>query len=253
VLGRNTAVSPVSVPAARKGGVSLAILIILLPFIALVGRAFPSGDFFRGLAAPLGVSLKLAFGSGLLALLSSVCGVYVAQILERRCRWLSLPFSLLLTVPAGISVLVLGLGFWLAYGQWIDPFEGSFLAMLVLQAVVLTPFVFRSLWPVAKAGQPMLLELARTLGASKWRAFSVVEWPRWRAPVLGAFGLSVALSLGEVSAVSLFASDSLTPLSFLVARWMGQYRFDDAQAVALLLFVLSALVVTFVACGGSDE
>jgi ABC-type Fe3+ transport system permease subunit len=50
-------------------------------------------------------------------------------------------------------------------------------------------------------------------------------------------------SLGEVSAVSLFYNEDLIPLPLLVSRWTAQYRFGDAQAVAVLLLFLCSGVI----------
>src|SRR6185437_14536476 len=111
---------------------------------------------------------------------------------------------LLLTLPGGISVLVLGLGFWLAYGQWLDPFSGSLTAMVFLEIALFLPILFRMFWPLADQLRPRLLEAAATLGAGPVPAFFWVEWPRWQPVVTSALALATAASLGEVAAVSLF-------------------------------------------------
>lgn len=46
-------------------------------------------------------------------------------------------------------------------------------------------------------------------------------------------------SLGEVAAVSLFASERLMTLPLLQMRWMSQYRFESAETVAAVLLVVS--------------
>jgi thiamine transport system permease protein len=147
-------------------------------------------------------------------------------------------------MPSGISALVLGLGIWLAYGRWIDPFSGSYLAIFALQTAIFFPIAFRIFWPVVRERPVRLIEAAALLGASRSRAFWVVEWPRWRAPLLSALGMVAGASLGEVAAVSLFYSENLVPLPLLIYRWSAQYRFQDAQMVSiLLLFLCSGMIL----------
>jgi ABC-type Fe3+ transport system permease subunit len=61
----------------------------------------------------------------------------------------------------------------------------------------------------------------------------------------GLAGAAAAASLGEVAAVSFFYSERLVPLPLLISRWMAQYRFDDAQALAGVLLLLSLATVVF--------
>jgi ABC-type Fe3+ transport system permease subunit len=70
-----------------------------------------------------------------------------------------------------------------------------------------------------------------------------IEWPRWRGPIFSAFAGVAGASLGELGAVSFFYSEKLVPLPLLVSRWMRQYRFEEAQGIAALLFLLSVLLI----------
>ena len=199
-----------------------------------------SGGASAELAAPLWVSVRLSVGVACLTLVLALAAVAAARGLGARRPSAGAAASVALALPSGISVLVLGLGFWLAYGRFLDPFEGSFLAMTLLQSTLFFPFAFRTLWPHADGIHSRELEAAITLGASPLTAFFHVEWPRWRGPCLSVLGVAAAASLGEVAAVSLFYSEKLVPLPLLIQRWMSQYRFEDAQALACLLLLLSA-------------
>jgi thiamine transport system permease protein len=208
------------------------------------------------------VSAELAFFSATLAVLTAVAAVVALSSFntgeqsspstregKRSSNWRSsvrLAATILLSLPGGVSVLVLGLGLWLAYGRWIDPFEGSLLAMVALQGAVFFNLAFRIFWPLARRFQLNLLEAATTLGASPFHAFCTVEWPRWRSAVTAAFALVAAASCGEVAAVSLFQSQKLITLPLLVSRWSTQYRFEEARAVAGLLLGLSAGTIAMV-------
>jgi thiamine transport system permease protein len=235
-------------------------LIFFLPYLAVLttgshgsssGNSIGAAEAYfpiRDEVVPaLWVSLKLALATAAGALLTSVFAVIFLEMIPRHWRLLRSGAMFLMGVPSGISALVLGLGLWLAYGKWIDPFSGSYAAIIALQMTIFFPIAFRVLWPVARDRDQKLVEAALLMGASRTRAFFTVEWSRWKAPLFSAFAMVVGASLGEVSAVSLFYSEDLIPLPLLVSRWSAQYRFGDAQAVAVLLLFLCAGVILSVA------
>jgi ABC-type Fe3+ transport system permease subunit len=230
-------------------GAVLIALIFVLPYFAIFQSAsLPAWSLIQ---APLWVSLQIALGASLVAVLLGVLGVIACEGARRGRLWV----AALLGLPSGISVLVLGLGFWLAYSQWVDPFEGSLGAIIALQATLFLPLVFRNLWSAARSAQTHQLDAAQSLGASAWRAFYVVEWPRLRPVLLATTAMVIGASLGEVAAVSLFYSEKIIPLPLLISRAMAQYHFEEAQGVGALLLVLAAasFLGAFYVSGVSDE
>ncbi|MGK5084747.1 ABC transporter permease subunit [Bdellovibrionota bacterium FG-1] len=230
-------------------------LILILPYGAVF---LPTGthegfQWLREIPVPLWVSLKIAAFVGGGTLVCGALATVAMSVIAERSRWLRLALGALLALPSGISILVLGLGTWMVYSRWIDPFEGSLAAIILLQVTLFFPLVLRMFWPVAQATQRAQLEAACSLGASPWRAFAVVEWPRWRAPVASAAALVSAASLGEVAAVSLFYSENLIPLPLLVSRWMGQYRFEEARGVSAILLIMSVIVTVTVSLTGRSK
>lgn len=233
------------------GAALAAAAFFFLPYLAVFagGGVAPwfSGEFWGEALGPLRLSLAIAALASVGALLAATLATVATSFAPSR--WKALVGSGL-ALPSGLSVLVLGLGGWLAYGSLIDPFEGSLAAIVGLQITVFFPVVFRMLWPVAQAGQRGAMEAAWTLGASPWRAFWCVDWPRWRAPVFSALALVAGMALGEVAAVSLFYSEKLIPLPLLVSRWMAQYRFEEARAVSALLLAGSVALMVGVSMAG---
>lgn len=232
---------------------------LILPYFSIFNleTLIALGRIFSDLLGPLQVSVQLAVAASIFSVLTAIAAILSLE-------WVSSLFSidtanslkssslagvmgLLVSIPAGVSALVLGLGVWLAYGKWIDPFSGSFIAMVVIQGTLFFPIAFQILWPVARTRKVSQLESAELMGASVFQAFWWVEWPRWRRPLQGAFAGVAGASLGEIGAVSLFYSEKLVPLPLLVSRWMEHYRFVDAQALSglLLLFSLVLILASF--------
>ncbi len=164
----------------------------------------------------------------------------------------SLKHDAFVLFSSGLSPLVIGLALWITYSNWLDPLEGSFTFIAILQGVLFLPLGYR--WLAAHQGQNFDQELdaVRSLGASSWQSFWIVEWPRWRRP-LGMVGALVGCaSLGEVAAVSLFYSESFAPISIQLSRAMGQYQFARAELLSLLLFVLCFSLSAILARGARN-
>jgi thiamine transport system permease protein len=196
--------------------------------------------FWSELRAPLLLSLGLALSVGVLAVLWSALAIAaLSRVSEGRRRQF---LEVLFLLPSGVSTLTLSLGFWLAYSTWIDPFEGSLTALVLVQALIFFPLVFRWLWPLARLRSQAALESARSLGASPLRAWLEVEWPRLRQPFIHAVALVSAASTGELAAVSFFSSERMVTLPLLVSRWLAQYQFEYAHAVAAILLVISGVL-----------
>jgi thiamine transport system permease protein len=229
----------------------LLCALFIAPYFIILDRTvlqvFRDLEWRQQIFDSLGFSVGLAIACGFLTVATAVASIVTLTTFKGKQAGF---VGTLLGLPNGISVLVLGLGFWIAYGQWIDPFDGGLTILLGVQATLFFPVAYRLLWPVAQGSQKEQIEIACTLGASPFQAFWYIEWPRWKAPLLSAFAGVAGASLGEVAAISLFYQEKLVPLPLLISRWMQQYRFDEAKGVGGLLLLLSmGLILSSVKVG----
>lgn len=217
-------------------------LIFLIPYSVLMNRQnfsfLLNPHWMTHLILPIQSSLFLAMASSSATILTSLF-VMVSLFHFRKDRFFNPTLKLITHIPNGVSILVLGLGTWFAYGQWFDFSEHSWIILVLLQMTLFFPFSFRLICQTAREMNLDQLEAALCLGASPWRAFLQVEWNRWKAPLLSVFSGVSAASLGEVAAASLFCNENWVPLPLLATRWMMQYRFEEAEAIACLLLLLS--------------
>jgi thiamine transport system permease protein len=204
--------------------------LLFLPFISLIvsirGKDFLGAfdaEAYSAFLVSLQIALAVAFGVVLLSL--------AIALVSKNNLWIFILFQ----IPSGVSALVLGLGFWLAYARWIDPFEGSLWAMILIQITLILPLGVRTLWPLAKQKNQSALDAARMMGANPLQAWILVEWPRWGPSVRSLVFISILWSMSELAAVSLFSSENLITLPLLISRWMSQYRFDQAIGINLVL------------------
>jgi len=124
------------------------------------------------------------------------------------------PFILL---PLGLPAAVIG--FWLmtclgeqgALGRWLRNDLGLAVALYptgaVLAACIMcVPMMARMLRPVFEAHDPMLLPVARTLGATNWHAWRTVALPLTLPAIGSAMALGFAAAWGESGAVLVLAA-----------------------------------------------
>jgi ABC-type Fe3+ transport system permease subunit len=142
---------------------------------------------------------------------------------------------------------VLCLGFFLAYSDYIDPFEGSELGMVLVQAMLFLPFALRILIPLLEEGKlgwrRNLLDAARSLGASTTHAWWKLEWPRWAKALRQLFRMIFAWSFADLAAASFFGSEKLPTVGITLVRWVSQYRFEDVNAALFWIYLLSAVAL----------
>jgi molybdate transport system permease protein len=159
-------------------------------------------------------------------------------------------------LPLGLPPAVIG--FWLmtglgeqgALGRWLRQDLGLAVALYptgaVLAACIMTvPMMARMLRPVFEAHDPMLLPVARTLGASNWYAWRTVALPLTLPAIGSAMALGFAAAWGESGAVLVLAAgqpggtaraeDPTVPL----ALWQAMASPSRPQALAWEVAALS--------------
>jgi thiamine transport system permease protein len=240
LFGRSPIRANASIQDSDRGALWASLLAVfwVLPylwFLKDLGSVLNAPGFWYGILPALFFSVVLALATAALSVLWAGAAVVALTARGPVRAWQ----EALLLIPAGLSTLTLCMGFWLAYSNWIDPFDGSVTALLVIQTVIYFPIVLRSFLPLARVRQEALWHVARSNGAGIWQAFVAVEWPRWRTPVASAAVLVASASLGDVAAISFFGSSGVTTASGLISRWMGMYQFDRAYALTVLLMMIS--------------
>jgi thiamine transport system permease protein len=225
-------------PAAPGGmdlGVDIAVLALATVFVAapLFGVV---AQGIGGLALlPFQVaeaalrSVAVALPSGLLA----TSGALALALSQRRwAEWGAM-------LPLAASSLVIGTGIFILL---VPPMAASDLALPVTVAVnaaLTLPFAYRAIRPDALLLQADYGRLCAALGINGWARLRQVTLPRLRRPLGFALGVTVALSMGDLGVIALFADERGATLPLVVQRLMGAYRMEQAAGAALVLAGLS--------------
>jgi thiamine transport system permease protein len=194
-----------------------------------------------GVGAALATSLALGAAS---AVLSVGLGLLLASAAERttrgrrsarRARAYDLGVLALIGLPP--FALAAGLFIWL---RGVGPLGTIGLVLVpLINALMALPFVYRLLAPAFQRGAERYGRLSESLGLSGVGRLRIVLWPLLRGPLAGAFAFAMALSVGDLGVITLFAGRDLQTLPSLMSQLLGAYRFGEASAVALLLVMVA--------------
>lgn len=240
-------------------------LFFAAPLAALLPEAFAEGGsafgrltanalFFDALRNTLGLGLAAGAMS---ALVGTCIAIELARQPESRRQWM----MTLLGLPLAFSGLVIAYGFILAFGRagfvtqllaglgadpavlggWIYSVSGLGFAY----AYYLIPRVALSLYPVFANLDMRPALAARTLGASRARAFWDTVVPEVLPSVLSNACLVAAIAMGTYgTALALVGTQlNILPLMLLAQVSDGGSDFPVAAALSLVLMVLCVIVM----------
>ena len=234
----------------------LAMPLVLVLVQAFTSKGVLSLDNFanlvtRGSRDLLNISFIQAAGNStrnmlIATFLAFVLGTLIAWLLSRT-RFLFLDLVFLL--PLGVSSVVLGFGFLVAFdSEWVQ-LRSSWLIVPLAQSLIALPIVIRLVYPALLSIGKEPIEQAQLDGATSLQIWIFVESKMTRGVLLTALGFAAIISIGEFGASSFLANGSQATIPTLLFRLIsrpGDQNYGMAMAVSGVLIVLSALIVYIV-------
>jgi thiamine transport system permease protein len=201
---------------------------------------------------------SLAFGVATLVVAVPM-GVVVSVATDRAGRGGAV-LDALAMLPLAVSGIVFGLGLLRGLvfgiplpGGWRFRATGA-VAIVAAHAVAAYPFVTRNVSPLLASLDPAVVESARALGASRYRALVDVELPLVASGVVAGAAFAFAISIGEFSSTVILASGSdAYTMPVAVERYLGRRSGPAIAMGTLLLFVTAASFVVVDRVGGRFE
>ncbi|MBP8202413.1 MAG: iron ABC transporter permease [Pseudomonas sp.] len=202
----------------------------------------------------LGNTLVLVLGVGVGVTLLGVSLAWLTSLCEfPGRRWLDwalmLPFAIPAYVLAFVFVGLLDfagplqtlLREWFGSGVRF-PRVRSTGGVIIVLVLVFYPYVYLLARNAFLAQGKGLMEAARVLGLSPWRAFWRVALPMARPAIGAGLALSIMETLADFGAVSVFNFDTFT--TAIYKTWYGFYSLTSATQLASLL-LLAVMVVLY--------
>lgn len=242
----------------------VTVCLLALPMATLVWRslATPSGFGLDNYAALSGNGQELTVSiwqalanslvtAGVAAFISLTMGMLVSFVLSRRPassagRWVQGVADAVFMLPLGVSAVTVGFGFLIALNRPPLDLRSSWLLIPIAQALVALPLVVRTLLPVLRAINPLLLDAAASLGASPARVVGSIELPIALRGIGLALGFAFAVSLGEFGATSFLARPDRPTLPVVIFRLIGHpgaNNFGMAMAASVVLAAVAGVVM----------
>ena len=237
------------------GGMTIALLLLLSPLLALAWRSVTLGDegfslrFYQELAlnrrqsaffvAPVfAIRNSLLFASAAM-LISLALGLLSAYQLAQPQRRITTLLDPLFLLPLGTSAVTLGFGYivalgWMRTSLWLTPIAHTLIAF---------PFVVRTFLPALRSLDPRLRESAAVLGASPLRVWWEVDAPLLAPAALVSAVFAFTISLGEFGATLLISRPDFPTMPMVIYRALGQpglLNYGQALAMSTLLMAVAA-------------
>lgn len=212
-------------------------LFVAMPIIAIVTSGvmadFDSGAIVRAGATSIGLATGAALSA--LALAWPAANAFARMTLPRSRALVTLVSLLPLILPPA----VLATGWFIIASRFGAPLSAAPFMVIAMNALMALPFAMSVLAPAMRATSIENDRLCANLGLAGWPRLSLIDVPILKAPLGLALALSFIVSLGDLTAISLFGSQDLVTLPALILAQMGSYRIDAAAGSALVLALMS--------------
>jgi len=238
--------------AARTGDalvIVLAALFVSLPIAAIIVSGVFADFEVNAILHAGATSLVIASLASLLALvLAWPLSHAMAHGVRRKTRsWLGLTSLLPLIIPPA----VLATGWFIIASRLGAPLSAAPLMVVAMNALMALPFALGVLAPAVRLASAQNDRLCASLGLDGLSRFRIVDLPVLKIPLGLAAALAFIVSLGDLTAITLFGSQDLITLPALIYAQMGSYRINAAAGSALVLALLSLALISFFEKWGS--
>lgn len=238
---------------ALPGGLLVAFIVV--PLVALAGRALAAPDFWVALTTPLVLqALRVTAITTLLTLVVVVLvGTPLAYLLARRRfrgKWL---VDLAVDLPLVLPPVVAGVALLMAFGRrgLLGPalaavgveLPFTMAAVVLAQVFVAGPFFVRSARVGFAAIEREVEEAAAIDGASAWGSFRHVTLPLALPGIAGGAVLCLGRALSEFGATLMFAGNFMGSTQTMSLAIMQAMETDLAAALTLSLLLVSLAAV----------
>ena len=241
----------------------LALGVMLSPLLALVEQAASSGDAYslthfvnlfsdqRGsyfYLSPITIIWNSIRFAAATMVVSLTLGTIVAYFLARPGRRGAGIQDALFMMPLGVSAVVMGFGFLVAFNRGPLDLRGSWVILVIAHSLIAYPFVIRSLLPALRGMPQQLREAAAVLGASPTKTFLYIDLPILSRALLVGATFAFAVSMGEFGASLLLVRPEFTTMPVAIFRLLGQPgEANLGQALAMSTLLMAIVAIGFVA------
>lgn len=165
--------------------------------------------------------------------------VFLLATLSLSDVLIAFSWQVMLSKRIGLSNIFVALGL-MSAPESLTPSSGAVIACLVY---LVLPFTVLTLFPVLSRLNYDLIEAARTLGASPWRAFASVVVPLTKGPAMIAFVMAMVLTVGTYVPPLVLGRPQHWPMAVLIGSTaLAGHDLPRASAMSILLLAATVLL-----------
>lgn len=222
--------------------IALAAAFVGIPIAAIVIAGVLAQFTWPALFHATLTSLFIALPAALLSI-TLAWPIASASARAQSRSWQSLlNLSALLTLI--VPPAVLATGWFIAASRTGVALTAAPFLVIAMNALTALPFALGTLSPSVQQAMAQHDRLCLSLGISGLRRLLLIDLPVLRRPLGLAAAMAFVLSLGDLTAITLFGSQDLMTLPALIYAQMGSYRIDAAAGSALILALFSMAIIT---------
>lgn len=236
VKGRGSSLSVLNL------AVSLVLAITLIPFIYIAFRAFekPLPEILDLLLRAKTLQV-LATTTALLLMVVAV-NIFIGTLMAAGLHFIRLPKAHLFILPTILPLAIPSYVFTYTWLALIPSLSGLFAAAFILILTTM-PYMLLAILVSLRRIDSSLIEVARTLGLSRFKIFIRVILPQIRSSISAGALLSGLYVLSDFGAVSLLNVETLTVS--IQNMFKASYDRSAASVISILLILASVVFIAF--------
>jgi iron(III) transport system permease protein len=234
--GRGSSLSALNI------AVGLVLAITLIPFIYIALRAFekPLPEIFDLLLRAKTLQV-LATTTALLLIVVAV-NIIIGTLIAAGLHFIRLPKAHLFILPTILPLAIPSYVFTYTWLALIPSLSGLFAAAFILILTTM-PYMLLAILVSLRRIDSSLIEVARTLGLSRFKIFIRVILPQIRSSISAGALLSGLYVLSDFGAVSLLNVETLTVS--IQNMFKASYDRSAASVISILLILASVVFIAF--------
>jgi 2-aminoethylphosphonate transport system permease protein len=193
--------------------------------------------------ASLLVSVQTALVAGVVAVLVGGWAALAAPAAPRRLRQVT---EALFALPVAVPSVVVGLGLLIAFSRPPLVLNGTLWIVVLAHSVLVVAFAYQTVGAAGARLDPGYAQAAGSLGAGPLRTLLTVRLPLLLPAFTAAFGLSFALSMGELGATIMVYPPAWRTLPVTVFALSDRGSALQAAANTVVLLTATLLIALVV-------
>ena len=191
-------------------------------------------------AGQIAVSLMAGAVASVLAILVGAWAALALRALRPAPR---LVLDLVFFMPSAVPSVSVGLGLLVAFSQPPVLLNGTTAMVILAHFVLISAFSYGNISAGLKRLRPDYEQVAESLGARPHYRLIHVTLPLVLPYVVGAFGLSFALSMGELGATSMVYPPGWVTMPVGIFALTDRGNIFDASALTIVLVIVTLVVL----------